>query len=75
MTEPSSRVARGVKGEGLSTTVLPAASAGASFDDASWSGKFHGTIAATGPSGRQRISLRTGRPSVMGLGLGSSSAK
>lgn len=45
--------------------MLPAASAGANFAAASWRGKFHGTIAATGPSGRQRTSLRTGRPSVM----------
>ncbi len=64
-TDPSSRVASGVKGEGLSTTVLPAASAGANFAEASWSGKFHGTMAATGPSDRQRISLCTARPSAM----------
>ncbi|CAM5596686.1 hypothetical protein SANTM175S_08487 [Streptomyces antimycoticus] len=74
-TDPSSRVARGVNGEGLSTIVFPAASAGANFADASWRGKFHGTIAATGPSGRQRISVCTGRPSAIGSGAGSSSAK
>ncbi|MNH13660.1 hypothetical protein D3C79_732400 [compost metagenome] len=34
---------------GLSTTLLPAASAGASFQAAMSSGKFHGTTAATTP--------------------------
>lgn len=72
---PQQPCGEGVQGEGLRTTVLPAASAGANFAEASWRGKFHGTMAATGPSGRQRISLRTGRPSVMGCEPGSSSAK
>ncbi|MNE39005.1 hypothetical protein D3C80_1329290 [compost metagenome] len=35
---------------GLSTTLLPAASAGASFQAAMSSGKFHGTTAAITPS-------------------------
>jgi hypothetical protein len=74
-TDPSNRVARGVNGEGLSTIVLPAARAGANFADASCRGKFHGTIAATGPSGRQRTSLCTGRPSVIGSVPASSPAK
>ncbi len=73
-TDPSSRVASGVYGEGLSTTVLPAASAGANFAEASWSGKFHGTTAATGPSDRQRSSLRT-EPSVIARGSGAAAAK
>jgi hypothetical protein len=35
----------------LSSTLLPIASAGAIFQQAISSGKFHGTIAATTPSG------------------------
>ena len=41
----------GVSSAGLSTTVLPQASAGATFQDSSISGKFHGEIAATTPAG------------------------
>src|SRR5574342_467552 len=40
-----------VNSDGLITTVLPAASAGASFHAVNSSGEFHGTIAATTPSG------------------------
>ena len=36
---------------GLSTTLLPVASAGATFQAAMCSGKFHGTTAATTPKG------------------------
>ncbi|VBM08868.1 Uncharacterised protein [Burkholderia pseudomallei] len=45
----------GVSGDGLSTTVHPAASAGTSFQTAIISGKFHGTIAATTPTGSLRV--------------------
>ena len=41
----------GVSSAGLSTTVLPQASAGATFQVSSISGKFHGAIAATTPAG------------------------
>ena len=37
--------------EGLSTTVLPAASAGASLIAVKYIGEFHGIIAATTPNG------------------------
>ncbi|MNH46358.1 hypothetical protein D3C79_1091120 [compost metagenome] len=37
--------------DGLSTTELPVASAGPSFQQAISSGKFHGTMAATTPTG------------------------
>ncbi len=37
--------------EGLTTTVLPAASAGASFHTVNRSGEFHGVIAPTTPIG------------------------
>ena len=38
--------------DGLTTTVQPAASAGAIFQVASISGEFHGVIAATTPTAR-----------------------
>ena len=41
----------GVCSAGFSTMQLPAASAGASFQTAISSGKFHGMICATTPSG------------------------
>ncbi len=40
----------GVSSAGFSTTVLPAASAGASFHAAIVSGKFHGVISPTTPT-------------------------
>src|SRR3546814_8958043 len=49
---PTLSVARGVNGEGLSTIVLPASRAGAIFQDARTSGKFHGVMPATTPRGR-----------------------
>ncbi len=42
----------GVDSAGLSTTVLPQASAGAIFQAAISSGKFHGMICPATPSGR-----------------------
>ena len=47
----SSSAVSGVVSAGLSTAVLPQASAGASFQAAISSGKFHGTIWAATPSG------------------------
>ncbi|MCY1521839.1 hypothetical protein D9M68_566710 [compost metagenome] len=47
----SSRMPSGVCSAGLSTTQLPAASAGASFQAAISMGKFHGMIWPTTPSG------------------------
>jgi hypothetical protein len=41
----------GVSSEGLTTTALPQASAGATFQVSSSSGRFHGTITATTPTG------------------------
>ncbi|EKD60312.1 MAG: hypothetical protein ACD_54C00820G0001 [uncultured bacterium] len=43
---------------GFSTIELPAAKAGAIFQDPIISGKFHGTIAATTPTGSRWISAR-----------------
>ena len=48
--------------EGLSSTELPVASAGASFQAAISSGKFHGTIAATTPSGSRVTSPSSSSP-------------
>ena len=45
----------GVSSAGFSTTVLPAASAGASFHEAIASGKFHGVISPTTPSGSRNV--------------------
>ena len=41
--------------DGLTTTVQPAASAGASFQVISSSGEFHGVIAPTTPTGSRRV--------------------
>ncbi|MCY1378812.1 hypothetical protein D9M68_921550 [compost metagenome] len=51
ITSISTRIDAGVCSAGLSTTQLPAASAGASFQVAISSGKFHGMIWPTTPSG------------------------
>ncbi len=47
----SIRIDDGVCSAGLSTTALPAANAGASFQVAINNGKFHGMICPTTPSG------------------------
>ena len=51
-TSASSSAVSGVVSAGLSTQVLPAASAGASFHAAISSGKFHGITWPATPSGR-----------------------
>ncbi len=48
-----------VNSDGLTTMVLPAASAGAIFHVASSSGEFHAEMAATTPSGSGRVKLNT----------------
>ena len=45
----------GVSSAGLRTIVLPAASAGAIFQDAIVSGKFQGVISPTTPSGSRKV--------------------
>ena len=50
-SSPRRSAVSGVRLAGLSTTVLPQASAGASFHVAMTIGKFHGTIRPTTPSG------------------------
>ena len=49
----SRSVVSGVLSAGLATTVFPHSSAGPSLLHSSVVGKFHGTIAATTPSGRR----------------------
>ena len=51
----SSSAVSGVSSAGLSTIVLPAASAGATFQEAITSGKFQGTIRPTTPSGSRKV--------------------
>ena len=51
----SSSVETGVWSEGLTTSVQPAASAGAAFQVRSISGEFQGTIAPTTPTGSWRV--------------------
>ena len=46
---------RGVTSEGLATTVLPAASAGAIFQVNRYSGRFHGLMQPTTPSGKRSV--------------------
>src|SRR5215203_3800021 len=55
----STSAVSGVVSAGFSTTVLPAASAGASFQAAIISGKFHGMIWPATPTGRG-----SGRPGI-----------
>ncbi len=54
----------GVSSAGLSTTVLPAASAGAKPQPAIGIGKFHGTMTLTTPSGSWNV---TSRPPATGI--------
>ena len=61
-SRPSSAATHGVSGAGLSTTVLPASSAGPTLARLIWLGKFHGVIAATTPIASRRIVRRVGMP-------------
>ena len=47
-----------MNGDGFATTVLPARKAGASFHESRITGKFHGVIAATTPTGLRTTSTR-----------------
>ena len=51
MTSASSVAVDGVSSEGFATIVFPQASAGASFQVRSRSGRFHGAITPITPSG------------------------
>ena len=54
-SSPSRRAVRGVSMAGLRTTAFPHANAGATFQVASESGKFHGTMHPTTPTGSRRV--------------------
>ena len=56
----------GVHSAGLSTTALPAASAGAKPHEAIGIGKFHGVITPTTPIGSWKV---TSRPPATGICL------
>ena len=59
---PISRPTSGVSSDGLSTTALPASSAGRTWLNGMKNGKFHGAIATTTPYGRWwRTAVRCGR--------------
>ena len=63
-SSPSRIAVSGVSSAGLSTTVLPAASAGAKPQPAIGIGKFHGTMIPTTPSGSLNV---TSRPPATGI--------
>jgi hypothetical protein len=54
-SSPKRNAESGVCSAGLSTIVQPAASAGASFQAAIMSGKFHGMICPTTPTGWRSV--------------------
>lgn len=54
-SSPSRIAVSGVALAGLRMSVFPAANAGASFQAAINSGKFHGTIGAQTPTGSRRV--------------------
>ena len=60
----SRRAVSGVSSAGFSTTVLPAASAGAKPQPAIGMGKFHGTMIPTTPSGSRNV---TSSPPATGI--------
>ena len=63
-SSPSRIAVRGVSSAGLSTTVLPAARAGANPQPAMGIGKFHGTMIPTVPSGSLNV---TSSPPATGI--------
>ena len=53
ITSPSRAAVWGVSSDGLTTTVLPQASAGPTFQVINSNGRFHGQITPTTPTGRR----------------------
>ena len=62
ISSPRTAAHHGVSGAGLSTTVLPAASAGPSLARLIWFGKFHGVIAPTTPTASRAMVRRVLMP-------------
>ena len=54
-SSPSIHAVTGVTSDGLPTTQLPAASAGANFQVNRYSGRFHGLMIPTTPSGWRSV--------------------
>src|SRR5206468_1151934 len=69
---PRTKASIGVYGDGFRTTLLPAASAGTTFDRFRYSGKLNGVMAATTPTGSLRI---TPWPSPRALTWGGSGSR
>ena len=65
-SSPSRIVVSGVHSAGLTSTALPAASAGANPHDAIGIGKFHGVMMPTTPNGSWNV---TSRPPATGICL------
>ena len=65
-SSPRRSVVSGVHSAGLTSTALPAASAGANPHDAIVIGKFHGVMTPTTPSGSLNV---TSRPPATGICL------
>ncbi len=55
LNSPSSAAVHGVISDGLATTALPVASAGAIFQVNRYSGRFHGLMQPTTPSGWRSV--------------------
>ena len=68
----TSSASSGACSSGLSTTVLPAARAGAIFQTITSNGMFHGTMAATTPSGSRRRMPSAGSGPIAGPGFSNS---
>src|SRR4029079_4464067 len=61
-TSPNIDAVNGVTSDGLATTVFPAASAGAIFQVNRYSGRFHGEMQPTTPSGWRKVHFSASRP-------------
>ena len=62
ISSPSTAAHHGVSGAGLSTRVLPAASAGPILARLIWCGKFHGVMAPTTPTASRAMVRLVGTP-------------
>src|SRR5882724_1727196 len=70
INSPRRRMESGVCSAGFRTTVQPEANAGPSFHAAINSGKFHGIICPTTPTGSRRVYARYFAPGVYGTEIG-----
>ena len=70
ISSPNRSAVSGVCSAGFKITVHPVASAGPSFHAAISSGKFHGIICATTPTGSRSVYARYFAPGVYGTESG-----